>query len=107
SLPDGLDIDDLVEDIVEGQEDDVASKTKAKWSRIEAITGSQPRLEKLAQDFVKHFETRQEASFGKSMIVTMSRRIAIDLYQEIIKLRPEWHSDDDDKGKIKIVMTGS
>ncbi len=107
SLPDGLDIDDLVEDIVEGQEDDVASKTKAKWSRIEAITGSQPRLEKLAQDFVKHFETRQEASFGKSMIVTMSRRIAIDLYQEIIKLRPDWHSDDDDKGKIKIVMTGS
>lgn len=107
SLPEGLDIDELVEGIVEGQEDTIASKSKAKWSRVEAITGAQPRLEKLAKDFVNHFETRQEASFGKSMIVAMSRRIAIDLYKEIIKLRPEWHSDDDDKGKIKIVMTGS
>ena len=107
SLPEGLEIDDLVEEIVEGQEDTIASKSKAKWSRVEAITGAQPRLEKLAKDFVTHFETRQEASFGKSMIVAMSRRIAIELYQEIIKLRPEWHSDDDDKGKIKIVMTGS
>ena len=107
SLPEGLKVDDLVEDIVEGQEDTIASKSKAKWSRVEAITGAQPRLEKLAKDFVQHFETRQEASFGKSMIVAMSRRIAIDLYQEIIKLRPDWHSDDDNKGKIKIVMTGS
>ncbi|EUJ35270.1 type I restriction endonuclease subunit R [Brochothrix thermosphacta] len=107
SLPEDLEIDDLVEEIVEGQEDTIASKSKVKWSRVEAITGAQPRLEQLAKDFVTHFETRQEASFGKSMIVAMSRRIAIDLYQEIIKLRPKWHSDDDDKGKIKIVMTGS
>lgn len=107
SLPEGIEIDDVVEDIVEGQDETIANRSKAKWSRVEAITGAKPRLEKLAQDFVTHFETRQEASFGKSMIVTMSRRIAIELYQEIIKLRPEWHSDDDDKGKIKIVMTGS
>ncbi|WP_412097322.1 type I restriction endonuclease subunit R [Carnobacterium maltaromaticum] len=107
SLPEGLKVDDLVENIVEGQDDTIAYKSKAKWSRVEAITGAQPRLEKLAKDFVQHFETRQEVSFGKSMIVAMSRRIAIDLYQEIIKLRPDWHSDDDNKGKIKIVMTGS
>lgn len=106
-LPQGLSLDDQVSEIMEDQEEYVVSKSKSKWTRLEAVSGSQSRLETLARDFVNHFETRQEASFGKSMIVSMSRRIAIDLYKEIVKLRPEWHSDDDDKGKIKIVMTGS
>lgn len=61
----------------------------------------------MAKDFVNHFESRQEAMSGKAMMVAMIRRIAIDLYEQIIKLRPEWHSDVDDKGVIKIVMTGA
>lgn len=107
ALPEGLNLDEHVAEIMEDQEEYVVSKSKSKWTRLEAVSGAQSRLATLAKDFVNHFETRQKASFGKSMIVTMSRRIAIDLYQEIIKIRPEWHSDDDDKGKIKIVMTGS
>ncbi|MEG0121517.1 type I restriction endonuclease subunit R, partial [Enterococcus sp.] len=106
-LPEGTDLDPMVDEIMEEQEDYVVSKSKSKWSRLEAVAGAQSRLETLAKDFVEHFEERQKASFGKSMIVTMSRRIAIDLYKEIVKLRPNWHSDDDDKGRIKIVMTGS
>lgn len=106
-LPEGTNLDPMVDEIMEEQEDYVVSKSKSKWSRLEAVAGAQSRLEVLAKDFVEHFEERQKASFGKSMIVTMSRRIAIDLYKEIVKLRPNWHSDDDDKGRIKIVMTGS
>ncbi|MCB8520891.1 type I restriction endonuclease subunit R [Enterococcus faecium] len=106
-LPEGTDLDPMVDEIMEEQEDYVVSKSKSKWSRLEAVAGAQSRLETLAKDFVEHFEERQKASFGKSMIVTMSRRIAIDLYKEIVKLRPNWHSNDDDKGRIKIVMTGS
>ena len=106
-LQEGTNLDPLVDEIMEEQEDYVVSKSKSKWSRLEAVAGAQSRLETLAKDFIEHFEERQKASFGKSMIVTMSRRIAIDLYKEIVKLRPNWHSDDDDKGRIKIVMTGS
>lgn len=106
-LPEGLSIDDDYEDITEDQETSVKEKLKSKWSRLEAIAGAGSRVEKMAQDIVYHYEERQQAMFGKSMIVVMSRRIAIDLYKEIVKLRPGWHSDDDDKGVIKIVMTGS
>ncbi|MDR4187790.1 DEAD/DEAH box helicase [Bacillus cereus] len=106
-LPEGLSIDDDYEDITEEQETSVKEKLKSKWSRLEAIAGAGARVEKMAQDIVHHYEERQQAMFGKSMIVVMSRRIAIDLYKEIVKLRPHWHSDDDDKGVIKIVMTGS
>ncbi|MGN9863423.1 type I restriction endonuclease subunit R [Bacillus swezeyi] len=106
-LPEGLSIDDDYEDITEDQETAVKEKLKSKWSRLEAISGAGSRVEKMAQDIVYHYEERQQATFGKSMIVVMSRRIAIDLYKEIVKLRPDWHSDDDDKGVIKIVMTGS
>ncbi|MFK4308432.1 type I restriction enzyme R subunit [Bacillus sp. RC242] len=106
-LPEGLSIDDDYEDITEDQETSVKEKLKSKWSRLEAIAGAGSRVEKMAQDIVHHYEERQQAMFGKSMIVVMSRRIAIDLYKEIVKLRPDWHSDDDDKGVIKIVMTGS
>lgn len=106
-LPEGLSIDDDYEDITEDQETSVKEKLKSKWSRLEAIAGAGSRVEKMAQDIVHHYEERQQAMFGKSMIVVMSRRIAINLYKEIVKLRPDWHSDDDDKGVIKIVMTGS
>lgn len=106
-LPEGLAIDDDYENITEDQESSIKEKLKSKWSRLEAIAGAGSRVEKMAQDVVHHYEEREKAMFGKSMIVVMSRRIAIDLYKEIIKIRPEWHSDDDDKGAIKIVMTGS
>ncbi|QDK67677.1 type I restriction endonuclease subunit R [Bacillus halotolerans] len=106
-LPEGLSIDDDYEDITEDQETSVKEKLKSKWSRLEAIAGAWSRVEKMAQDIVYHYEERQQVMFGKSMIVVMSRRIAIDLYKEIVKLRPYWHSDDEDKGVIKIVMTGS
>ncbi|WP_203289385.1 type I restriction endonuclease subunit R [Metabacillus sp. cB07] len=106
-LPEGLEIDGEYDEITEYQEVDEREKLKTKWSRLEALAGANERVKRVANDIVNHFETRQEAIFGKGMVVVMSRRIAIDLYKEIVKLRPEWHSDDDDKGVIKIVMTGS
>lgn len=106
NLPDDLSIDDSYEDITEGQEDDIKSRLKSKWSRVEALAGAQQRLEILAKDIIEHFDKRQGAIQGKGMIVAMSRRIAVNLYEEIVKLRPEWHSDDDHKGSIKVVMTG-
>lgn len=82
-------------------------KAKAKWTKMEALIGSEQRISNIAQDIVTHFEERQKASQGKGMIVSMSRRIAAELYGEIVKLRPEWHSDNLDKGFIKVVMTAS
>ena len=107
NLPQNLDLDEAYNDITEDQEEDVKQRLKSKWSRIEALAGAKPRVEALAKDIIQHFETRQQAMKGKGMIVTMSRRIAVDLYDEIVRLKPEWHSDDDDKGVIKVVMTGS
>jgi type I restriction enzyme R subunit len=86
---------------------DEAQRAKAKWTQLEALVGSKDRIAKLAKDIVTHFEARQEVFEGKGMIVTMSRRIAVDLYQEIIKIRPEWHNDDMSKGAIKIIMTAA
>ncbi|MER2192146.1 MAG: type I restriction endonuclease subunit R [Solibacillus sp.] len=106
-LPTGLNLDDEYEAITEDQEQNIKESLKSKWSRLEAVAGANSRVKCLAEDIVKHYEERQEAMFGKSMVVVMSRRIAIDLYKEIVALRPDWHSDDDDKGVIKIVMTGS
>ncbi|MEA1983098.1 MAG: type I restriction endonuclease subunit R, partial [Campylobacterota bacterium] len=82
-------------------------KTKAKWTQLEALIGSENRVKEVAQDIVNHFGKRQEVFDGKGMIVSMSRRIAAELYSEIIKLRPEWHDDDLTKGVIKVVMTAS
>ncbi len=82
-------------------------KVKAKWARLEAIIGNEQRLINLARDIVSHFEQRQEAFEGKALIVAMSRRIAVDLYNAIINLKPEWHNDDLSKGVIKVVMTAS
>ncbi len=89
------------EDLTETQ------KVKAKWTQLEALIGSENRIKNIAHDIVRHFEQRQAVFDGKGMIVSMSRRIAADLYAEIIKIKPEWHSDDLDKGVIKVVMTSS
>ena len=100
----------LVEDLddeLDGEKLTETQKAKAKWTQLEALIGSENRIRNVAVDIVHHFEQRQEVFEGKGMIVAMSRRIAADLYKEIIKLRPEWHSDDLDKGVIKVVMTSS
>lgn len=100
-------IDDEFEEITEGQEDNDREKYKTKWSRLEAVVGSPNRIKKLAEDIVNHYEEKAKTIDGKAMVVCMSRKICVNLYDEIIKLRPDWHSDDVDKGKIKVVMTGS
>lgn len=100
-------IDPQFDFITEGQEMESQEKLKSKWARMEAIVGSQTRIKRVAKDLVNHFEERLDALDGKGMVVCMSRRICIELYQEIIKLRPEWHHDDDDQGMVKVVMTGS
>lgn len=82
-------------------------KAKAKWTKVEALIGSQQRIQSIAQDIVNHFEARQAVFAGKGMVVSMSRRIAAELYVEIITLRPDWHSEDLTKGAIKVVMTAS
>ncbi|MBY8105001.1 type I restriction endonuclease subunit R [Vibrio fluvialis] len=97
-------VDEVVED-----EEDVSNreKTKGEWSRLEKLVGATPRLSQVAADLIEHFETRNATMDGKAMIVAMSRDICAHLYNEIVALRPEWHSDDPEKGAIKIVMTGS
>ena len=100
----------LVEDLdKELQVDDMndVQKAKAKWTQLEALIGSPNRVKNIARDIVDHFEARQQVFEGKAMIVAMSRRIAVELYNEIIKLRPEWHNDDLKKGALKVVMTTS
>ena len=92
---------------LEGEEVERKEKLKSKWAQLEAVVGSEGRIKLVAKDFVKHFEDRLAAMEGKAMIVVMSRRIAVALYNEIIALRPEWHGDGDEKGALKIVMTGS
>lgn len=99
-------VQDLDKELETDNMNDV-QKAKAKWTQLEALIGSPNRLKNIAKDIVSHFEERQKVFEGKAMIVAMSRRIAADLYEEIIKLRPEWHSDDLSKGVIKVVMTSS
>lgn len=82
-------------------------KAKAKWTQLEALIGSADRVKQVARDIINHFEQRQEVFEGKAMIVSMSRRIAADLYDEIIKIKPQWHSADLKKGVIKVVMTSN
>ena len=103
-------IDENYDEITEHQEEVQREGLKRKWARLEAIVGAESRIKTVAKDIVEHFENRQETRVtpaGKGMIVAMSRRIAVELYNAIIEIRPEWHSDDLMKGKIKIVMTGS
>ncbi|MEI2714900.1 MAG: HsdR family type I site-specific deoxyribonuclease [Nocardioides sp.] len=100
-------LDELAEEITSEVDEDEASKAKSKWARLEAVVGAEDRLDLIANDIVTHWEKRREAMLGKAMIVTMSRRIAVRLYEKIVALRPDWHSDDPAAGKIKVVMTGS
>jgi len=100
-------VDPKFEEVTEGEEVERKEKLKRKWAQLEAIVGSEKRLKLIAKDLVDHFETRCEAMEGKAMVVCMSRRICVELYREIIVLRPEWQHEDDDKGVIKVVMTGS
>jgi len=102
-----INIDDEFQQITEEQEEDTKQKVKSKWARVEAIVGSEKRLKEVAQDIVNHFEKRIEVSDGKAMIVCMSRRICVELHEQIIKLRPKWYDEDDKKGQIKVIMTGS
>jgi type I restriction enzyme R subunit len=100
-------LDAEVEQITENEESTAKEKAKAKWTQLEAIVGHKERLKAVAEDVVKHFEIRQEAFEGKGMIVAMSRRIAVELYEEIVKIRPDWHDTDKKKGAIKVIMTSS
>ena len=100
-------LDEEVEAITEGEESTAKEKAKAKWAQLEAIVGHRDRLKVVATDLVDHFEKRREAFEGKGMVVCMSRRIAVELYEEIIKIRPDWHDKDLKKGALKVVMTSS
>ena len=106
-------IDPDFEEATEGEEVERKEKLKSKWAQLEAVVGAEKRLKLIAQDIVDHFEKRADAMLrqtqdeGKAMIVCMSRRICVELYREIVKLRPNWHEEGDDKGLIKVVMTGS
>lgn len=100
-------LDEQFEELTEGEELSNRQQMRAKWTRLEAIVGNPNRLQKIAEDLVYHFEQRNAVLEGKAMIVCMSRRICVELYEAIIKIRPLWHSDDDDKGTIKVIMTGS
>lgn len=100
-------LDEQFEELTEGEELSNRQQMRQKWTRLEAIVGNPNRLQKIAEDLVYHFEQRNAVLEGKAMIVCMSRRICVELYEAIIKIRPLWHSDDDDKGTIKVIMTGS
>jgi len=100
-------IDPEFEEVTEGEEVERKEKLKTKWAQIEAIVGTDKRLELIAEDLVEHFERRLEAMDGKALVVCMSRRICVELHNKIVALRPDWYAEDDDKGILKIVMTGS
>ncbi|RPE85875.1 type I restriction enzyme R subunit [Vespertiliibacter pulmonis] len=95
------------DEIVEEEDKTEAEKIRSKFTRLENLVGARPRLQQIASDLVQHFEQRQQSQDGKAMIVAMSREICVGLYNEIIALRPQWHSNDPAEGVIKIVMTGS
>ena len=100
-------LDAEFEEATEGEEVEHKERLKTKWAQLEALVGTEKRLKLIAEDLVRHFERRLEAMDGKAMIVCMSRRICVELYKAITAIRPDWHHEDDDKGMIKIVMTGS
>jgi type I restriction enzyme R subunit len=100
-------IDEDFEEVTEGEEVARVEKLKSKWAQLEAVVGTEKRLALVAEDLVAHFEERLGAMDGKAMVVCMSRRICVDLHDAIVKLRPEWESENDEAGAIKVVMTGS
>jgi type I restriction enzyme R subunit len=100
-------LDDEVDELAEDEEESQQAKLKSHWAALEKVVGAEPRIASVAADLVAHFEERNNSQDGKAMIVAMSREICVHLYNEITRLRPEWHSDDPEQGAIKIVMTGS
>ena len=100
-------IDPDFEEATEGEEVSRKERLKNRWAQLEAIVGSEQRLALVAQDMVAHFGERTEAMEGKAIVVCMSRRICIDLYNKLVRLRPDWNHEDDDKGRLKVVMTGA
>jgi type I restriction enzyme R subunit len=100
-------IDEEVDELAEEEEESEQNRLKSKWAALEKVVGAEPRIKLVAADLVAHFEERNKAQTGKAMIVAMSRDICVHLYNSIIELRPEWHSEDPEKGVIKVVITGS
>ena len=100
-------IDDEVDELAEDEEESQQARLKSRWAALEKVVGAAPRIASVAADLVAHFEERGQAQTGKAMVVGMSRDICVHLYNEIITLRPDWHSADPEQGAIKIVMTGS
>jgi len=109
SLPDNAkeQLDDEVAELTEGQEQTEAERAKSRWARLEAVVGADERIRLIAADLVDHWEKRRAGLVGKAMVVCMSRRICVALYDEVVKLRPDWHSDDPATGRVKVIMTGS
>ena len=100
-------IDPNFEEVTEDAEESTKESLRRKWAQLEAMVGTDKRIALVAEDLVKHWEARFAAMEGKAMVVCMSRRICVELYKAIQKLRPQWHDEDDAKGTMKIVMSGS
>jgi len=100
-------IDPDFEEATEGEEIERKERLKSKWAQLEAVVGAEKRVQVVARDIVEHFEKRCDAMDGKAMVVCMSRRICVELYRELVRLRPDWEREDDAEGAIKVVVTGS
>lgn len=100
-------LDEEVDELAEDEEEQNQARLKSRWAALEKVVGAEPRIASVAADLVEHFEERNKAQDGKAMVVAMSRDICVHLYNEIIKLRPDWHDEDPEKGAIKVIMTGS
>ena len=100
-------IDPEFEEATEGEEVERKEKLKSRWAQLEAVVGSDNRIKLIARDLIDHFENRLSTMDGKAMVVCMSRRICVELYREIVALRPQWHGDTDELGSMKVIMTGS
>ncbi len=100
-------IDEEFEEVTEGEEVERKERLKTQWAQLEKVVGTAERIRLVAQDIVEHFERRLEVLDGKAMVVCMSRRICVELYNEIVRLRPQWHDESDERGVVKVVMTGS
>lgn len=100
-------LDEKFDEATEIMEDTEAAAIARKWSRVEALVGANKRLDTVVEDILEHFDARLEAMDGKAMIVCMSRRICVEVYNRIVELRPEWHGDTDETGQVKVIMTGS
>ena len=100
-------IDPEFEELTEGEELEEKEALKTKWAQLESVVGADNRVRQIAKDIIEHFDARLEQLDGKAMVVCMSRRICVELYKELVRLRPQWQDADDTKGEIKVVMTGS